>query len=94
MPIYVYEVVGTGEVFEISQRLDEPRLTVHPVSGEPVRRVVTAPNLTLKHSDGANRTKLGDNNLAKHGFTKYVKAGGGRYVKTAGDPAAPKEIQR
>ncbi len=94
MPIYVYEVIATGEVFEVSQRLADPRLTVHPVSGEPVRRVITAPNLTLHHSDAANRTKLSGNNLARHGFTKYEKAGGGRYVKTAGDPAAPKEIQR
>jgi hypothetical protein len=93
MPIYVYEVVATGEVFEVSQRLAEPRLTVHPVSGEPVRRVITAPNLTLNHSDGANRTKLSAKNLARHGFTKYEKAGGGHYVKTSGDPAAPKEIK-
>lgn len=94
MPIYIYEVIATGEVFEHLQRLADPPLTTHPETGAPVRRVITAPNLTLKHADSSNRTKLGDNNLAKHGFTKYVKAGGGRYVKTAGDPAAPKEIQR
>jgi hypothetical protein len=94
MPIYVYEIVATGEVFECAQRLADPPLSAHPETGVAVRRVITAPNLTLKHSDGAKRTKLGDNNLAKHGFTKYMKAAPGHYVKTAGDPAAPAEIQR
>jgi hypothetical protein len=93
MPTYVYEVVATGEEFEVSQRLDELRLTVHPVSGDPVRRLITAPNLTLNHSDAANRTKLSGNNLARHGFTKYEKAAKGHYVKTSGDPAAPRELR-
>jgi hypothetical protein len=93
MPIYSYEIIATGEVFEHPQNLAEPRLTVHPVSGAPVRRLITVPNLTLNHSEGANRTLLGDNNLAKLGFTKYVKAAPGHYVKTTGDPAAPTNIQ-
>jgi putative FmdB family regulatory protein len=93
MPIYLYEVVSTGETFEQLQRLADPPLTAHPESGLAVRRLFTAPNLTLKHADSSNRTKLGDNNLAKHGFTKYVKAASGHYVKTIGDPAAPSEVR-
>ena len=94
MPIYVYEVVATGEVFEHLQSLAEAPLTSHPGTGAPVRRLITAPNLTLNYSDGANRTRLSGKNLANHGFTKYEKAGGGTYVKTSGDPAAPATIQR
>jgi hypothetical protein len=92
MPNYVYEVITTGETFEQLQSLADPRLTVHPVSGEPVRRLITAPNLTLNHSDAANRTKLSGQNLSRHGFTKYEKAAKGHYVKTSGDNAPPNQL--
>ncbi len=45
MPIYVYETVtadgAPGERFELSQRMSEAALTHHPVSGAPVRRVIS-----------------------------------------------------
>ncbi|MSU52822.1 MAG: hypothetical protein EXS41_05425 [Opitutaceae bacterium] len=67
-------------------------LTRLPGSGEPVRRVITTPNLPLKHGDGALENQLQPANLAKHGFTRYEREGKGRYVKTDGDPAAPKVL--
>ena len=93
MPIYVYQVItpaGDGEIFEVQQSIAEPALTVHPESGLPVQRVYTAPNLALKHSGPAQRSKLSAENLARHGFSRYEKAGTGQYVKTAGQggPAA------
>jgi predicted nucleic acid-binding Zn ribbon protein len=48
MPVYVYAVVNAdgseGEAFEVMQAMSDPPLTVHPETGEPVRRLLTAPN--------------------------------------------------
>lgn len=43
MPTYVYESVNSGrnpKRYEIRQGINEPALTRHPESGEPIRRVV------------------------------------------------------
>ena len=93
MPIYTYQIItpsGNGVTFELMQRLDEPPLTRLPGSGEPVKRVITAPNLPLKHGASALKNQLHPANHAKHGFTRYEREGQGRYVKTAGNPAAPR----
>lgn len=84
MPIYLYEVIDTGETFEQLQGLAEPALTRHPSTGRPVRRVITTPNLPLKYGDRAMRTGLDDRNLARLGFTKYQRNGKGSYEKTTG----------
>lgn len=97
MPIYIYQLItpdGDGPTFEFMQGVNEPPLTRLPFSGEPIRRVITAPNLPLKHGASATKSKLDPANLAKHGFTRYEKEGTGRYVKTAGDAAAPSVINR
>lgn len=96
MPIYVYQIItptGEGATFEVMQRLDEPTLTHLPYSGEPVRRIISAPNLPLKHGTSAQKSKLNPANLAQNGFTRYEKEGTGRYVKTAGDAQAPSVIK-
>jgi len=45
MPTYVYESIppagGVPERFEVTQRMDDAPLAAHPVTGEPVRRIVT-----------------------------------------------------
>ena len=52
MPTYVYETISpTPERFEVRQGFDEPTLTAHPRTGEPVRRVISGglavlPNVT------------------------------------------------
>lgn len=88
MPTYVYAVVlpdgSDGSVFEVVQKMSDAPLTKHPQTGEPVRRLVTAPNLSLQWSEGADKGKLSDSNLARLGFTKYQNAGGGRFEKRAG----------
>ena len=62
-------------------------------TGAPLRKLITAPNLPLKHGNSAEKTKLSDANVARNGFTKYVREGKGRYVKTAGhDSRAPREL--
>ncbi len=97
MPIYTYQIItsaGDGAVIEIFQPLDAPPLTRHPDSGAPLRKLITAPNLPLQHGSSAEKAKLSDANVARHGFTKYVRDGQGRYVKTAGtDSRAPSELR-
>lgn len=89
MPLYVYEVITSddspGEQFEVFQSMSEPPLTSHPETGQPVRRVLCAPAIGGKWSDGAmNRSVADDKKLDRLGFTKYVKAGDGVYEKRAG----------
>jgi hypothetical protein len=88
MPTYVYQVIkpdGTeGETFEVVQKMSEAALTKHPETGEPVQRVITAPNIAGNWSDAASKNKLSDKNLDKLGFTKYQRAGDGTYEKRAG----------
>jgi predicted nucleic acid-binding Zn ribbon protein len=42
MPTYVYETISPApERFEVRQGFDDPVLTEHPATGEPVRRVIS-----------------------------------------------------
>ena len=45
MPIYEYEILnhdGNAKgVFETTQKMSEPALTQHPITGEPVRRILS-----------------------------------------------------
>lgn len=88
MPTYVYEVIldndEPGMVFEVEQSIHDAPLTHHPTTGQPVRRIPQAPHIGGKWSDAAEKRSLSDDNLAKKGFTKYVKRGDGTYQKTAG----------
>ena len=88
MPTYVYQVItddGTdGEIFEVIQKMSEKPLTEHPETGEPVNRVITAPNIAGKWSESGTKQMLSDKNLDRIGFTKYQRAGDGVYEKRAG----------
>lgn len=94
MPIYVYEVINEdgeeGQIFEVMQKMSDDPLTKHPTTGQPVRRVIQAPNVATKYTTSHEKKTLSNENLAAKGFTKYEKAGDGQYVKTAGD--GPKMI--
>lgn len=96
MPIYVYETMPADGAepmrFEVMQRIAEPALSEHPETGEPVRRVITAPALALKHSSRREREVLSDDNLARHGFSRYERAGDGTYERTGGK-AGPRRIR-
>jgi len=89
MPLYVYEEIledgSSGEQFELFQSMQDEALKLHPTSGKPVRRVIQAPAIGGRWSDSAMaRSVADDKKLDKLGFTKYVKAGDGRYEKRAG----------
>ncbi len=97
MPFYTYELLqpdgAPGSLVELLQPVGAPTYTRHPETGAPVRKVITAPNLTLRHSEQNNRRALSGDNLARHGFTKYERAAKGHYIKTAGDSSAPSELK-
>ncbi len=86
--MYVYEEIqpdgSAGATFEIMQGIHDEPLTVHPQSGAPVRRKVTAPWAGPKgFGKHDKKEQMSDRNLEKLGFTKYVKGKGG-YEKTTG----------
>lgn len=93
MPIYRYAVVSDDPaeqaVFEVMQRISDAPLTAHPQTGQPVRRVITAPS-TVRVGRG---DVMSSASLNKNGFTKYEKTGDGTYTRTAGTQG-PATIQR
>ncbi len=84
MPTYVYRIVrnagagenGAEETFEVRQAMSEPPLTHHPETGEPVERVICAPQI----GRGAQTNR----ELGAAGFTKYKKTSDGKYERQAG----------
>ena len=88
MPLYLYEIVqpdgAGGEVFEAMQRMAAEPLTVHPESGKPCRRILTAPNAPKMRTDQHAKAATSDGSLERKGFTKYVKGANGKYEKMFG----------
>ena len=89
MPTYVYEVIledgEQGLTFEVKQKMSDPPLTEHPITEQPVRRIIQAPNITSKYSEASmKRTLNDDKKLEAMGFTKYARAGDGHYEKHVG----------
>ncbi len=91
MPTYVYEVIRDdnderpAERFEVVQSMKDDALTEHPETGEPVRRVILAPNVPVPESQQSGSHAVhSDSRLNELGFTKYVKSGDGTYEKRAG----------
>lgn len=84
MPTYVYAVVNPdgsdGEPFEVFQRISDPPLTVHPETGQPVRKLVVPPQVQTT-SDAQRFSK---SNLERLGFSRFERKGSGYFEKTAG----------
>lgn len=85
MPIYEYRARTPGcEVcragFEAMQKMSDPRISDCPECGAPVERVMSAAAFSTR----ATGDVLSRGNIEKNGFTRYERAGGGQYVKTAG----------
>lgn len=93
MPMFMYEVLrGTEpyERFEVEQAFDAPPLTKHPITQDPVRKIISAASISLKHSDQNEKSVLSDRNLSRHGFSKYERAASdGTYHRTAGKEGPP-----
>ncbi len=88
MPVYTYQIInadGTeGELFEVIHGMNDPPLTVHPETGQPVKRVFMAPHIAGWTNEKHTKNLLSDTNLEKHGFTKYARNGKGHYDKHTG----------
>ena len=98
MPIYQYYEIfhdgSEGEPFDVSQKINEPTLKVHPITGNPIKKYFSAPSINTQYSDAATKKQLDPSNLHKQGFTQYKKdTTTGKYYKSAGtDPRAPEQI--
>ncbi|MFP4167048.1 MAG: FmdB family zinc ribbon protein [Opitutales bacterium] len=98
MPSYTYQEIlpdgSEGETFEIIQRMSDAALETHPETGNPVRKIYQAPNLPARYTERATEAKLSNENVEKHGFTRYEKDKlTGQYHKTAGkDKRAPDTV--
>ena len=88
MPVHQYVVLSDKrpqEVIEIEQGVDDAPLAKHPITKEPIRKVLSSPTLSLKHSDVNEKKSLSEENLNKHGFSVYHKdSTDGTYHKKSG----------
>jgi len=95
MPTYLYQEVlpdgKDGDCCEVVQRMFDPPLKTHPVTGNPLRKIFIATNLPNRYTEAPTKSKLTNENVEKHGFTRYEKDKvSGMYHKTAGkDNRAP-----
>ena len=84
MPIYEYRPREQNSCdycadgFEVMQKIADPELTQCPQCGSPVGRLISAPSVPK------SSPSMDADNIGKHGFTQYRRAGKGVYEKTAG----------
>ncbi|MBE0621156.1 MAG: zinc ribbon domain-containing protein [Burkholderiales bacterium] len=82
MPIYEYSPTsGQCEkcqgLFEVMQRIADPKLTACPTCGQPCERRISAVAL-------GGTWSLSESKIKSSGLTQYKKAGDGVYERTAG----------
>ena len=91
MPTYTYRCDEPCEICsgnqEVFQRMSDAPLTRCQECEKPLRRIVSLPLRAV-----VNTANLSDKNIAAKGFTKYVRAGKGRYEKVAGSSDAPSTL--
>ena len=85
MPTYVYQAVSPKkgckicrEGFEIEQSIKDASLGKCLDCGAPIKRIITQVNISTAKS---TKAILSDKNIKKHGFTKLVNEGGGKFRK-------------
>ena len=73
MPVYQYQILNgktPPEIIEIEERSDASPSTIHPITKEPIKRIIGSPSLVLKHSSQKEKDSLSKENLERHGFFK------------------------
>lgn len=65
MPIYVYETIPqkAGEVserFELRQGMNDPKLTVQPLTGKPLKRLVSGGFMLLRGGESPSAGSVTD----------------------------------
>jgi len=95
MPVFQYVVLNgkdPQEIIEIEQGLCDHPLKSHPITKEPIRKLISSPTLSLRHSDANDKRILSEANLKKNGFSLYQKDhSDGTYGKKTGD--GPESLQ-
>ena len=91
MPVFQYVVLNgkdPQEIIEIEQGLSDHPLKSHPITKEPIRKLISSPTLSLRHSDANDKRILSEANLKKNGFssTKKISRTGPTARKRATDP--------
>lgn len=81
MPVYVYDAIDEKKGcehcrkgFEVTQHINDPKLTACPVCGAAIQRVIQAPGLTHSKTDLHYRAK-------RAGFRCLKRIGKGEYEK-------------
>ncbi len=85
MPTYEYQATKVEggcercrERFEVRQSMRDEPLAKCPDCGGPIVRLISACGISTQPSE---RSMLSDKNLKRHGLTKLVNEGGGRFRK-------------
>ncbi len=83
MPIYVYQAITQekscnycSESFDQYQSMSDQPLTSCPQCHSPIHRVIQPVGMTM-----GRKHLLDEGNMKKHGFTKLVNEGGGKFRK-------------
>ena len=96
MPIYEYRHTSQfsepckEELIEVFQTMSAPAMSICPKCGTSIQKVISMP---ARHQQHINNT-LNDSNLAKKGFSKYVKTEDGKYEKATGPDEAPATLDK
>ena len=96
MPIYRYRNLSTDEVFELEQRITESALTVHPETGDPVKRLIQPVGIAFKGSgfyvtdsrSSSGASKSGSGKDKESSSPSETKAEGGKTEKKPEKAAA------
>lgn len=75
MPIYRYRNLTTNETFDLEQRITENALTVHPETGDPVKRLIQPVGIAFKGSGFYVNDSRPSNGAAKPGAAKTESKG-------------------
>lgn len=84
MPTYCYQAADEKgcplclEGFEIVQSMKDDPMDACPECSAPILRIVQPPYINTRSS---TKSVLSDENVKRHGFTKIVNEGGGKFRK-------------
>ncbi len=85
MPIYRYRNLTTNETFDLEQRITENALSVHPETGDPVKRLIQPVGIAFKGSGFYVNDSRSTNSAAKPGSAKAESKEGSSAEAKSGD---------
>lgn len=88
MPTYVYRNLVTGETFELQQRITEDALTVHPETGDPVKRLIQPVGIAFKGSGFYVNDSRSSGSRRSAGGGSDASGGEAAAAKSTSEPAS------